>query len=246
MGLDQDPTRTSKSRSVPERRADLLDFNVLPRRLRRPRVTWRAVAPWLSLLVLVGVVYPLFTWFAAANAEFDRTSNQLFHLQSTLTAGQAPSGTEAALETMIADVEEQTSQLNLAAQGVDIQQIAWGETIRFALGQAPAGANITHVDQATDTLTLSGTAQSYRIPLEYGRMLEATGRFLSVRVDIISLVPKTSPTAAATATPARTSGSSTPTPALEAPGEPLYLFQLTIVVRASNVITPIPEATDAP
>jgi hypothetical protein len=197
-------------------------------------------------LVLVGIVYPLFTWFAAADAEFDRTSNQLSQLQSTLTAGQAPSGTEAALETKIADVEHQTSQLKLAAQNVNIQQIGWGETIRFALDLAPAGAGVTHVDQATDTLTLSGTAQSYQIPLDYGRKLEATGRFLSIRVDIISLGPETSPTAAATATPARTSGSSTPTPAPEAPGEPPYLFQLTIVARASNVITPIPEATDAP
>lgn len=237
MGIEDKETRRSVARGHPARTDGLLDLNVLPQRHRRPRLRWAAAAPWLSLLGLIILLYPIFQWFTTTNQAFNLVARNLDRQSATQIAMRAPSGTEAALSTQIAQARDQAEALASVAETVNLQQVAWGDTLQFALDQAPAGATVLSVEQEDDNLVLSGDASTYQVPLAYAQRLRDSGRFLAVSVNVISRIPETSPTPAAT--PTESAGGST---AAAGP----FTFRLTLQTTASNVSTPVPEATDAP
>ncbi len=238
MGFEQDPTKQAGNRRRQARDPDMLDLNVLPQRYRRPRLRWAAVAPWLSFLGLLVVAYPIFQWFLSANGVFNAVAGDLVHQQATQSALAAPSGTEAALSAQIASANDQTEQLRSAARSVDIQQIAWGSTILFALDQAPTGAVISAVDQNETTLILTGGASTYLVPLEFARRLRGSGRFVSVQVAVIRRNPDLTPVPA--------SGGAASPAASATPASSPFTFRMTLVTASSNMPTLIPEATRAP
>lgn len=242
MDPEQQAAPQTPIQRPPARTAGLVSLDVLPARYRRSRPPWSTIAAWLALVALLALLYPTAQWFAAARDEFDLASRHLAEQQETLTAGAAPSGTEAALQTQIAALQDQTGKLNQAAESVSLQQVAWGETIQFALSLAPEGSAINQIDQTADSLELTGTAQAYDQALGYARRLEATGRFATVQVEIISHLVESTPTAAPTA--GRTARTPTPTATPAASG--LFGFRITLTTRLSNLATPLPEVTDAP
>ena len=237
MGIEEQGTRRPEARRTPARAAGLLDLNVLPQRHRRPKLRWASVAPWLSLLGLLILVYPTFQWFTTTNQAFNLVARNLDHQSATQSALRTPSGTEAALSTQITEARDRASQLESAAGSVNIQQVAWGDTLGFLLDQAPVGVTLFAINQEDDTLVLTGNASTYQVPLAYAQRLRDTGRFLSVSVSVISRNAETSPTPASAATA---------TPGVASAQERPFTFRLTLQTAASNVSTPAPEATDAP
>jgi hypothetical protein len=235
MGIEEEPTRRSTERSRPARADGLLDINVLPQRHRKARLRWASVAPWLSLLGLIILVYPTFQWFVATNDEFGLVARDLAHMRSTQIALQTPSGTESALSTQIASVNDQTQGIRAAADSLNLQQIAWGETIQRALDLAPLGVDVSSVVQTEDQVEITGLASSYQIPLAYAQRLKDSGRFSDVSVSVVSRNPEASPTPS----------SASPTPSTSA-GQPSFTFRLSLLLPTSNAATPTPEVTLAP
>lgn len=226
------------------RRASMLDLNVLPPRYRRPRLHWANVAPWLSLLGLIILVYPTFQWFLTTNRAFGDVARQLDHQRATQMALETPSGTEAALRSEIADVQGETDRLQSAMQSVDLQKVAWGDEMRYVLDQAPAGALVSQVREQGSGLVLNGQATTYPVALVYAQRLQDSGRFVSVQIDVISQAMETSPTP--TTVPARTARSSTPSPTAPPEVAHPFAFTITLSIAESNQPTPTEEATSAP
>jgi Tfp pilus assembly protein PilN len=237
---NQRPVRTDRG----SRRASMLDLNVLPSRYRRPRLRWAAVAPWLSLLGLIILVYPIFQWFLTTNQGFSFVARDLDHQRATQILLETPSGTEAALRSEIAEVQAETDRLQSAVQSIDLQKVAWGDVIRYVIGQAPGGALVTQVSGQGSGLVLNGQATTYPIALVYAQRLKDSGRFVSVQVDVISQTPETSPTP--TAVPTRTTRASTPASSNAPEAQHPFAFTITLTMAQSNQITPTPEANSAP
>jgi hypothetical protein len=238
MAAEQEPTKRSTGRTQPARADGLLDLNVLPQRHRRPRLRWASVAPWLSLLGLLVLVYPTFQWFLATNQAYGAVAREVGHLQATQIALQAPSGTEAAMSTQISSVQDQAQQLRAAASMVNIQNVAWGQTVNFILGNAPAGLTVIGVAQNGDTLAVTGDASTYQVPLAYAQRLQASERFVSVTVAVINRKPTAMPTTAPAST---TEENLTASPTPEAP----FTFTMSIVTESSNLPTPVAEDSNA-
>jgi hypothetical protein len=221
-----------------------LDLNVLPPRYRRSRLRWADVAPWLSLLGLIILVWPTFQWFLTTNQAFGDVARQLDHQRATQMALETPSGTEAALRSEIADVQGETDRLQSAMQSVDLQKVAWGNEIRYVLDQAPAGALVSQVSEGGSGLVLNGQATTYPVALVYAQRLQDSGRFVSVQIDVISQAAEPSPTP--TTVPARTARSSTPSPTTVPEVAHPFAFTITLSIAESNQPTPTEEATSAP
>lgn len=222
---------SDKRQAAERRRSSLLDMDVLPQRYRRRRLTWGAVAPWIALAGMMALVFPTFQWFSSTNDNYNQVARNLTRQQATLASVKNPSGTEAALQTQVAHVMNQAQAYHSLTQDIDLQQVAWGPTIRGVLAKTPPGLEVDDIAQSGTVLTLNGRAFAYQQPLDYARALETSGQFDSVQVKIIQRVEPTPASLGPTPTP----GSSE-----------LYGFEITLALPASNLATPTPEATHAP
>lgn len=222
----------SDKRHRPGRRQPgLLDLNVLPQRYRRRRLAWASVAPWIALAGMLALVVPTYRWFSTTNETFNQIAGNLARQQATLVSMKGPSGTEEALQTQVAQVMDQAHAYQSLTRDVNLQQVAWGPTISGVLTKMPPGLEVDSIAQSGAVLTLDGTAFAYQLPLDYARTLDASGKFQSVQVKIIQRVNPTS-----------TSLGPTPTPVSSG----TFAFEITLVLPASNLSTPTPEATHAP
>jgi Tfp pilus assembly protein PilN len=219
-----------------------LDLNILPERYRQPRLRWASVAPWLSLLGMAALVYYTFNWFSASNQTYETVVRRLAHQQGTLAALEAPSGTQAALAGSVATLQAQTQNLRAASSSLNLQQVAWGEQLQFALSLAPSSATIDRIEQNGRQIVLTGSADDYSVALDYARKLEAAGGYAAVEVELISVLPQASPTPAATPSRSRTAKTPTPVPT----AAPIFNFRITLTNGISNEVATAGEGTHAP
>ena len=148
---------------------------------RRP-VSLRSVLASLALVVVIGLVSPLYLVKGEADAETVRLQAELNRLGQEIRQTRLNIEEAGQIEDAISEIEVGVESLrqgyqNILNQGRDLAgKLA---SVRDAL---PSGAYFTSIETVADQITVSGEADNAFVVVSYAQALEAQGVFSEVRI----------------------------------------------------------------
>jgi Tfp pilus assembly protein PilN len=162
-----------------------LDLNLLPDRHRGFQLrVWHIALALMASGLLISLIpnVQAFRKERAATATVEEQLEQAMSLLETLEIDQE------ALEDLnekIVELEQRIQQLQEEAALLRQQADTRLPGLITAITQRPAGITLTRLDQGNQQLTLQGYTDTQLQVLDYARLLETSGRFVNVRIEVI-------------------------------------------------------------
>ena len=161
----------------------MIDVNILPERYRRRSVSLVSSRPWLFLLAYVLLLIPAVKVFSNGATFFRGVEAELASVQTALGEYRPLAEEKADLEARIEQSKLEIGRIEIASQSALIQSVVWSDLLRSSIGQAPAGVELTEVDQGETTVVIAGVADDYRLVLRYADELSGMGVWFSVTLE---------------------------------------------------------------
>jgi len=162
-----------------------LDLNLLPEQHRGFQLkVWHIALSLVALGLLVSLLpnVQAFRKERAATATVEEQLEQAMNLLETLQIDQDALDD---LNEKIIELEQRIQQLQEEAALLRQQADTRLPGLITAIAQRPAGITLTLLDQGNQQLTLQGYTDTQLQVLDYARLLETSGRFVNVRIEVI-------------------------------------------------------------
>lgn len=193
----------------------MIDLNILPEVYRKRKITLSALRPWLFLLTFGLILIPTLQLYSKASLELSRVEGDLAKVQAALDDYKPLAEEKAALEAKIEEALDQAGEIESATDSATIQEIVWSDVLQHILRIAPAGMELTIIDQLGYEVVIVGVAEGHRLPMSYADDLMKSGLFVSLVVNSIVQIKESEPT------PAEPVGLVPP---------PLYEFEMSLIL----------------
>ena len=180
----------------------MIDLNILPERYRKRKLTLAVARPWMFLLAYTLLLIPIIRLYTEANLELKRVESDLASVQSSLDEYQPLAEEKDALEAQIEEVVRQAGEIEAATHSATIQEIVWSNVLNDILRIAPAGVELTIVDQGGYEMVIVGVAENHWLPISLADDLEVSGLFTRVIVNALVRLNPPDPSAGETIEPA--------------------------------------------
>jgi hypothetical protein len=206
-----------------------LDLDFLPERYRPRRLTLRSLRPALFVLGFALLLIPLGRFWGQARLQLAAMEGSLTQVQADLQGYQPLAEERAGLEARIASAQAASSEIQIAYDSVDIQDITWNRLLSRALSVRPQGVVVVRLSQEEVELVLEGLAAQHDQPSGYAEALAGLGDFAEVVLrSVIKLETVPDPELPAEA---------------EAP-EVLYFFEISVFLPLPEPPAPTPAPAE--
>ena len=185
----------NESRQAHLHPVEMIDVNILPERYRRRKVSLVSSRPWLFALAYMLLLIPAVKLSSNGATWLREVEADLAGVQTALAEYRPLAEEKADLEARIAEARNQISQVEIASQSATIQTIVWSDVLRLITGQAPAGADLTILDQSETGVVIVGVTDDHRLALRYADELSGMGVFSSVTVESLVKISPPEPEA---------------------------------------------------
>jgi hypothetical protein len=172
----------------------MIDLNLLPEVYRKRKITLSALRPWLFLLAFGLILIPTLQLYSKASLELNRVEGDLAQVQAALDDYRPLAEEKAALEAKIEEALDQAGEIESATDSATIQEIVWSDVLQNILRIAPAGIELTIIDQLGYEVVIVGVAEGHHLPMSYADDLMESGLFASLVVNSIVQIKEAEPT----------------------------------------------------
>ncbi len=170
-----------------------LELNILPERYRRRRITLRVLAPWFSLLILIGLLVPSLQQSMQTRDLLAELEDQYARLQAELASYTPLIEEVETLEAGIARAETRAQAFENVYQNVQIQSIVWNQRFFEILDAQPAGLSIDSISLDELGVTIDGFAEAYGQPLDLVARLAKNHFYQRMYVEEIAYLDPSTP-----------------------------------------------------
>ena len=166
----------------------LFDINILPQRYRRKRIRWVSILPWLSFIVLLGLLY--FTGILAleAQAQFKQSQIDLAQVQSALDSYQSSAEEVDFLENELEAAYQLSDQITASYKGIDLTGTRWSDTLFNIQRIIPEGISLTLITHRENHILLQGISNSYPIILDLVEKLNSLDAVQRVQIESVTRI----------------------------------------------------------
>ena len=171
----------------------MIDLNILPEEYRKRKITLSALRPWLFLFAFALILIPTLQLYSKASRELGRVEGDLAKVQAALDDYKPLAEEKAALEAKIEQALDQAGEIESATDSATIQEIVWSDILQNILRIAPAGIQLTIIDQLGYEVVIVGVAEGHRLPMTYADDLIESGLFVSLVVNSIVQIKEPEP-----------------------------------------------------
>lgn len=171
----------------------MIDLNILPEVYRKRKITLSALRPWLFLLAFGLILIPTLQLYSKASLELNWVEGDLAKVQAALDDYKPLAEEKAALEEKIEKALDQAGEIESATDSATIQEIVWSDVLHNILRIAPAGIELTIIDQLGYEVVIVGVAEGHRLPMSYADDLMESGLFVSLVVNSIVQIKEPEP-----------------------------------------------------
>ena len=131
------------------------------------------------------ILIPTLQLYSKASIEYNRVEGDLTNVQAALDDYKPLAEEKAALEAKIEEALDQAGEIESATESATIQEIVWSDVLQNILRTAPAGIELTIIDQLGYEVVIVGVAEGHRLPMSYADDLMDSGLFTSLIVNAI-------------------------------------------------------------
>ncbi len=192
-----------------------IDINILPQVYRKRRLSLSALRPWLLMVAFALTLVPTLQFYSEASLELNRVEGSLEEVQAALDDYKPLAEEKSALEAKIEEALHQASEIESATESATIQEIVWSDILQNIIRIAPAGIELTVIDQLGYEVVIVGISEGHSLPMSYADDLMGSGLFTSLVVDSIVQIKESE------AIPGES-------PTVESP--PVYEFEMSLIL----------------
>jgi Tfp pilus assembly protein PilN len=214
-----------RNQKLPE--GSLLKINILPQRYRRKRVKPIAVLPWLFLLILLVLIYPLGRILADETAAYRSRVQEFETVQNAINNYNDRKVEQEALQ---ADLEAAQQELDLFEESfgnLPVDTYRWSALFKQLNDLTPSGITLESMDLQNDRILLTGFSETYQPPLIMVEKIRGLDDISRAELNVIQLQEKSEPD----------SGLSQDNQAPTAQSEPMigYQFEINVIPHPRGV-----------
>lgn len=173
-------------RAAPQASVAPIDINILPERYRPRRISWRATRPWFLAMAFLVLLFPSARIFMRSTQREEAAVTRLSDIRTALRAYRPLAEEKSALETQIEETDRQAAEIEAAHSTVAIRAHSWSDLLQELIDLAPAGVQLTRMDQSGGEITIVGLAADHQLPVSFSDALTSSGSFESVTITSIA------------------------------------------------------------
>ena len=181
----------TKNRTAGQGNPELVDLNILPDRYRRRRLGPRTVLPWILLLVLLGLLYPVGNNFLQTQQAFRDKQQELDQVQTAFDNYLPVEERLAILEAEIEAAEIKAEEIRAQYSEIDLELTSWSYILFSIVEKLPPGVKVSAYLQSGREIQLQGTADTYQQVLDLEEAMQTINPVHGVQIDsILKLNPE--------------------------------------------------------
>jgi len=184
MGLalkEMPQTPTSKGEVTPFRDVNLDILSGKQRAIAPPVPLRRRLAP-LAIIIVIGLLFPMYHINSQAGAETARLQTELSSVSQELRESRLTSIEVSEIEDTISEVAAEVDVLKEEHQDILSDRGYFTNTLSFVAYALPSQAYFTYIEVGTDHITVNGKADSSLTVIDYAMALERRGEFSEIRI----------------------------------------------------------------
>ena len=180
----------TKNSTAGQGNPELLDLNILPGRYRRRRLGPRTVLPWILLLVLLGLLYPVGNNFLETQQAFREKQQELNRVQTAFDNYLPVEERLDILEAEIEAAETRAEEIRAQYSEIDLDLTSWSYILFSIVDKLPPGVEVSAYLQSGREIQLQGRAETYQQVLDLEEAMQTINPLHGVQIDsIIKLNP---------------------------------------------------------
>ena len=161
-----------------------INLNILPgkKEARAFSVSIRNVLLTLALIIIIGLLSPLYLVKSQADAETVRLQAELSGVSQELRQARLAIDEAKQIEDTINEIAADVETLKQEHQYILSKEDDFASKLTLVTDALPSGAYFTYIEVGTDQITVKGEADSSFTVISYAMALESQGGFSEVRV----------------------------------------------------------------
>jgi len=161
-----------------------INLNILPgkKEARAFSVSIRNILLTLALIIIIGLLSPLYLVKSQADAETVRLQAELSGVSQELRQARLAIDEAKQIEDTINEIAADVETLKQEHQGILSKEDNFASKLTLVTDALPSGAHFTYIEVGTGQLTVKGEADSSFTVISYAMALESQGVFPEVRV----------------------------------------------------------------
>jgi len=162
----------------------LVNLNALPAAYQPKPISWGKVVALPSVLVVIGLLFPLVMLIQSGSDNITSLHNQLDMTNQLISQRQLQKqelqNNIAELDKELAGAEASQYIFTTALDSLDMQGAKVNGDLKVAINALPSSVSLTSIGHMRDTLTLSGRSPTEVEILSYARSLDNSHRFSDI------------------------------------------------------------------
>lgn len=145
------------------------------------------VIPWLMAMSFISMLFTIFLIYTVFEAETAAIDTELTSLETQLQTEPEPDEIEEGLRSILIQLQTQVSLTEVLYERMQTEFLNWPQIMVMLNNYDHTQMTVDGIAQNNFQLVVNGKATEEQHVLLYQELLEATGLFLDVRVERISV-----------------------------------------------------------